>query len=575
MNTVATDRRSSSHMRGMSSPNPFGASPAPPPLRKLPSTAPASSTTSLLHRSGGEAPPSFNSLSSGSSPMASLVQDLNSSLHLDTSTSSSHSLSHSRPPSTPSNPPAFEPFVCRSAASPFDAARGQTTPLLSRSRKRQMEDQSSPALAMHMNSPTAAFWARKQQPARGARGSILNFNTAGAPNLALFRRESLNTDDDSSFDDDGSLTSLPRMRGLGVKKRADEPVLGLKMCAEESMLDFTPCRPNGGSIKRARSQVTGIAGGFQPILEEQDSDMETLAAPILAPATPVRATPLRVQQQQDSACFSPFTRSQPEFHKLPCATAATDSIMRIEAETVSELLTGSRYSDLYDEKIIVDCRFPYEYEGGHIAGAANAPTMEALEKLLLDRPRTDKRVVVVLHCEYSLQRAPSMASHLRRRDREVNMHRYPYLHYPEIYVLKGGYRNFFSFHKTLCEPQSYIEMNDEAHMTDCRQRMLQFNRQFKRTKSMNDTALCRSKSMSRANYTSSSGSGPTPSLLSRTVAGSSAAMFMANSQSPTNMLGRTAAASYSTSSLPARARRIGRTQSARPGINLMDFSQMK
>ncbi|KAJ2239655.1 hypothetical protein GGI13_007943, partial [Coemansia sp. RSA 455] len=86
MNTVATDRRSSSHMRGMSSPSPFGASPAPPPLRKLPSTAPASSTTSLLHRTGGEAPPSFNSLSSGSSPMASLVQDLNSSLHLDTST---------------------------------------------------------------------------------------------------------------------------------------------------------------------------------------------------------------------------------------------------------------------------------------------------------------------------------------------------------------------------------------------------------------------------------------------------------------------------------------------------------
>ncbi|KAJ2014796.1 hypothetical protein IWW57_005801, partial [Coemansia sp. S610] len=127
-----------------------------------------------------------------------------------------------------------------------------------------------------------------------------------------------------------------------------------------------------------------------------------------------------------------------------------------------------------------------------------------------------------------------------------------------IYVLKGGYRNFFSFHKTLCEPQSYVEMNDEAHMVDCRQRMLQFNRQFKRTKSMNDAALCRSVSVS----------GPAPSLLSRTVAGSSAAMFMANAQSPTNMVGRTAPPSYATTSLPARARRIGRTHSARPGINL-------
>ncbi|KAJ2811900.1 m-phase inducer phosphatase, partial [Coemansia furcata] len=226
---------------------------------------------------------------------------------------------------------------------------------------------------------------------------------------------------ESSFDDDGSLTNLPRMRGLGLKKRVEEP-----------MMNYTPSRPNGGSIKRARSQVTGIANGFQPILEEQDCEIEMPAAPMTMPATPVRATPSR-QRQQDISCFSPFTRSQPEFHKLPCAAAATDSIMRVEAETVSELLTGGRFSELYDEKIIVDCRFPYEYEGGHIAGAANAPTMDALEKLLLDRPRTDKRVVVVLHCEYSLQRAPSMASHLRRRDREVNMHRYPYLHYPEIY----------------------------------------------------------------------------------------------------------------------------------------------
>ncbi|KAJ2493720.1 m-phase inducer phosphatase [Coemansia sp. RSA 2050] len=558
MNTVASDRRSSSsYMSGMSSPTPFSASPAPSTLRKLPSTAPASSTTSLLHRSAGEAPPSFNSLSSGNSPMASLVKDLNSSLHLDTSASSSLSLPCSEAPSTPIKPQVLEPFVCRSAASPFDAARGQTTPLLSRSRKRQMEDQSSPALTMHMNSPSAAFWARKQQPGRVARGSMLTFNSTGSPGLALFRRESLNTDDESSFDDDGSLTSLPRMRGLVAKKRGEEPTM-----------DCTPCRPNGDSIKRARSQVTGIANGFQPILEEQDCETEMPAAMMPILATPVRATPVR--QLQDGTCFSPFTRSQPEFHKLPCAAAATDSIMRVEAETVSELLTGGRFSDLYDEKIVVDCRFPYEYEGGHIAGAANAPTMEALEKLLLDRPCTDKRVVVVLHCEYSLQRAPSMACHLRRRDREVNMHRYPYLHYPEIYVLKGGYRNFFSFHKSLCEPQNYIEMNDEAHLTDCRQRMLQFNRQFKRTKSMNDAAMCRS--MSGAGGLS----GPAaPSLLSRTVAGSSAAMFMANAQSPTNMVGRTAAPSYATTSLPARARRIGRTHSARPGINLVDFSQMK
>ncbi|ORX68811.1 Rhodanese-like protein, partial [Linderina pennispora] len=138
-------------------------------------------------------------------------------------------------------------------------------------------------------------------------------------------------------------------------------------------------------------------------------------------------------------------------------TSTTDSIMRVDASTVRDLLEG-RYKDLYDERLVVDCRFPYEFEGGHIAGAANAPTIEALERLLLERPRTGTRMVVILHCEYSIQRAPSMASHLRRRDREVNMHRYPHLHYPEIYVLEGGYRNFFNHHKPLCEPQNYVEM---------------------------------------------------------------------------------------------------------------------
>ncbi|KAJ2166704.1 hypothetical protein IW139_004545, partial [Coemansia sp. RSA 353] len=96
-----------------------------------------------------------------------------------------------------------------------------------------------------------------------------------------------------------------------------------------------------------------------------------------------------------------------------------------------------------------------------------------------------------------------------------------------------------------CEPQNYVEMNDEQFAVDCRERMLQFNRQFKRTKSMNDAALARS--------------------YSATVAGS--ALFMA---SPTSLPQR----SSSSSSLPTRARRMGRTQSARPGINLIDFSQI-
>ncbi|KAJ2854873.1 m-phase inducer phosphatase, partial [Coemansia asiatica] len=275
-------------------------------------------------------------------------------------------------------------------------------------------------------------------------------------------------------------------------------------------------------------------------LSPTTSSVGAAAAAVACAATPT-AQPV----------FSPFAKSRPECHLLPCSPASTDSIMRVEAQIVSELLSG-QYDNLYDEKIFVDCRFPYEYEGGHIAGASNAPTLEALEKLLLERPISNKRVVVILHCEYSIQRAPSMASHLRRRDREVNMHRYPTLHYPEIYVLKGGYRNFFSYFKTQCEPQNYVEMNDQAFAVDCRQRMMQFNRQFKRTKSMNDVGLLgRSKS-----FSSLSGACP-------------GALFGNSVKSP--MLG--AGRSISSSTLPVRPRRMARTQSARPGVRQIDFTQ--
>ena len=38
---------------------------------------------------------------------------------------------------------------------------------------------------------------------------------------------------------------------------------------------------------------------------------------------------------------------------------------------------------------------------------------------------------------------------------------YPHLHYPEIYILEGGYSQFFKTHAQLCDPKNYVEMRDE------------------------------------------------------------------------------------------------------------------
>jgi len=137
----------------------------------------------------------------------------------------------------------------------------------------------------------------------------------------------------------------------------------------------------------------------------------------------------------------------------------------------------------------VDCRFPYEYEGGHIAGAVNVNTWDALESYFLDTPRQGK-TVVIFHCEYSAHRAPRLfeptlskltnrALHLRNRDRHLNMHQYPKLHYPEIYILQGGYSGFFAHHKERCQPQNYVAMQDERHKATCAREMRNFGKNTK------------------------------------------------------------------------------------------------
>ena len=73
-----------------------------------------------------------------------------------------------------------------------------------------------------------------------------------------------------------------------------------------------------------------------------------------------------------------------------------------------------RYSDVIEKCVIVDSRYPYEYEGGHIAGAKNLYTKDAiLDEFLwhdshkLTRDVT-KRTVIIFHCEFSSERGPKM-----------------------------------------------------------------------------------------------------------------------------------------------------------------------
>ena len=66
------------------------------------------------------------------------------------------------------------------------------------------------------------------------------------------------------------------------------------------------------------------------------------------------------------------------------------------------------FQEKLDEFFLVDCRYPYEYTGGHIQSARNITCVSELEALFFTQPPMNKKVVIVFHCEYSAQRAPQM-----------------------------------------------------------------------------------------------------------------------------------------------------------------------
>ncbi|KAI1819831.1 M-phase inducer phosphatase [Xylaria intraflava] len=142
-----------------------------------------------------------------------------------------------------------------------------------------------------------------------------------------------------------------------------------------------------------------------------------------------------------------------------------DGIPRISCDTFLEFLDG-KYNESFTQKVIIDCRFEYEYEGGHIDGAVNCHDKDLLARQLLETPMQG-RPILIFHCEYSVHRAPRMARHIRSEDRTVNAEVYPHLTYPEIYILEGGYRDFFKAHEERCCPRAYVEMGAKEHANTC------------------------------------------------------------------------------------------------------------
>jgi len=201
----------------------------------------------------------------------------------------------------------------------------------------------------------------------------------------------------------------------------------------------------------------------RPFLTTSTSSLPDFISPELAaesPPFPFRAPNHEERQEEERVqCI------------LPIIPGSSPDYNRIDGGTLNQLLAGY-YQETIEKYVIMDCRYDYEYNGGHIKDAIHmAP--EQIFDYFRDMPDpvrasncSKRRMVIIMHCEYSTVRAPACIRLLRHYDRSVNHLRgfnWPLCSFPDVYLLDGGYRKFFDSFKNLCEPPYYVPENAKQH----------------------------------------------------------------------------------------------------------------
>lgn len=123
-----------------------------------------------------------------------------------------------------------------------------------------------------------------------------------------------------------------------------------------------------------------------------------------------------------------------------------DGIEFIDTFTAASALLGD-FDVMFDHMLVIDARGEAEFEGGHIRGAWCPGSDAEVRAELFEEPLP--RTLILIHCEYSQKRGPSVWRQIRSWDRGGN--RYPDLTYPWMYVIRGGFREFHERFPEMCE----------------------------------------------------------------------------------------------------------------------------
>lgn len=134
---------------------------------------------------------------------------------------------------------------------------------------------------------------------------------------------------------------------------------------------------------------------------------------------------------------------------------------KINSHTLYKLINNPTiYSNYFASLNIIDTRFEYEFNGGHIPNSINIRKINDLINFLNNKKKdNNKPMLLIFHCEYSQYRSIQLINELRRWDRNVvSMESYPLLNFPDILILDGGYNSWFNTYPKYCIGDGYTKM---------------------------------------------------------------------------------------------------------------------
>ena len=148
-----------------------------------------------------------------------------------------------------------------------------------------------------------------------------------------------------------------------------------------------------------------------------------------------------------------------------------DTVPRISNEILNRLIT-EELPEPFQKLYIFDCRYDFEYDGGHIQSAIHFESKKQLIQMFFNE--IQENVIIIFHCEFSSDRGPKIAAWFREYDRlQMGIDNYPEVSYPAMYVLDGGYKAFYTKFPGACTG-GYVPMHDKRHQEILPDRMTQF-----------------------------------------------------------------------------------------------------